>query len=309
MVLRRERNRISALLGMRLGFIGSGRVASVLAQAWAAEGYRVTAVSSRGRRSSRMLAGLITGCQAQRTSQAVVEQADLVFLTVPDDAIAPLAASLRWRPGVAVVHCSGSLASDALQSPAIAGALVGTFHPLQTFANRETVEPCLRGTAIAIDGDARLTPVLEELARAVGGRPFRLPPQSKALYHASATLVCASVAALLQQAAALWGTFGYSLDEALVALQPLLQGTVRAMEGARPAHVVTGPIARGDVGTIRRHMEALEQLAPDVLPLYGELGLRTIPLAREQGSLNEHQARQLHSLLMSAAIRREKTCV
>ncbi len=290
---------------MRIGFVGAGRVATALARSLAARGYAVTAVASRGGRSAQRLAGQIPPCVAVPTAQAVVEQADLVFLAVPDDVVGPLASSLRWRSEVAAVHCSGALELDVLRPATASGARIGSFHPLQTFPDVEGALRHLPDSAIAVEGDERLLVDLEELARAVGGWPIRLPPGSKALYHASATLACASVVTLVGEAATLWSHFGYPPDEALAALLPLLRGTVAALEQASPAQALTGPMARGDVGTVRRHLDALQARVARLLPLYCLLGLHTVRLAEEKGTLGASQAGQLRDILRAGAARKE----
>lgn len=290
---------------MRIGFVGAGIVGQTLARGLAEKGYPVAAVASRSHASAVALAGRLPGCRAVNTAQAVAEEADLVFLTVPDDAIGTVAASVPWRSGMAAVHCSGAMSLDVLSAAAAKAAWVGTFHPLQTFADADEALRSLPGSTFAIEGDGPLVSTLEEMAWALGGRPIRLPPGSKALYHASAVLACNYLVTLVQRATELWGAFGVAQEEALSALLPLLRGTVANLDRVGLPGALTGPIARGDVGTVQRHLEALAGTAPDLADLYRQLGMHTIPIAMAKGSLATGPAQQLQRLFSAEDRTRE----
>src|SRR5439155_12605800 len=167
---------------MRIGVIGAGTVGTALALALADRGHPVVAVASRRVASAAALASRIPGCRALATSQAVADAADLVLLTVPDDAIRAVADGVRWRPGVAAVHCSGAAGLDVLAAAAAAGAAVGSCHPPQSFADAGETLPTLPGSTFALQGDGLLLARLEVLVRDLGGRPLRLPPGGRALY-------------------------------------------------------------------------------------------------------------------------------
>jgi predicted short-subunit dehydrogenase-like oxidoreductase (DUF2520 family) len=286
---------------MRIGVIGAGTVGTALALALADRGYPVVAVASRRVASAAALASRIPGCRASATPQAVVDAADLVLLTVPDDAIRAVADGVRWRPGVAAVHCSGAAGLDVLAAAAAAGAAVGSCHPLQSFADAGEALRALPGSTFALEGDGALLARLELLVRDLGGRPLRLPPGAKALYHASAVLAGNYLVTLAQTAAELWAAFGLSREEALAALLPLLRGTVDNLERVGVPRALTGPIARGDAGTVRRHLAALGDRAPHVVELYRRLGLATIPIAVDKGTLTAEAAGRLRALLSAPA--------
>jgi predicted short-subunit dehydrogenase-like oxidoreductase (DUF2520 family) len=281
----------------RIGFIGAGAVATTLAQGFHACGYTVIGVASRNPHSARTLAMRITSCQAYDDSQALVDAADLIFLTVPDDAIAPAAAAINWRPGIGAVHCSGAADLDVLDPARRMGAQIGGFHPLQMFADTEAALASLPGATFTLVGDASLVEQLETMARALGGRTLRLPEGKRALYHASAAFVGPFVIALLREASRLWGQFGMTEEDSLAALMPLLRGTLAGIEGVGLAEGMGGPISRGDTGTIHKHLAALEEAGPDVATLYRTLSLRTIPLALERGTIDESRAAALSRLL------------
>ena len=135
----------------RLGFVGAGRVGRGLSLAFSRCGYTVAVARRRG----------------SPIAQEVVERADIVFLTVPDDAIAGVAAKLRWRPAVAAVHCSGAADLSVLESAAAAGAAVGGFHPLQMFADPEVAASGLARCSIAIEAGEPLAGTLREMVEAL----------------------------------------------------------------------------------------------------------------------------------------------
>ncbi len=280
-----------------LGFIGAGRVGSGLAMAFARAGWKVVAVASRRRATARALAVRIRGASAC-TAQEVADAADLVFLSVPDDAIAKVAAGVRWRKGSACVHCSGAAELDVLAKAVADGAFAGGFHPLRMFGERG--DSGLKGCAIALAGPAALVGNLARLVRSVGAKPLHLPEGGRALYHVGANFSGAFVVALIEETLALWGSLGVSRKDALAALLPLLRGSVDNVEKSGTARGLGSAVARGDVGTIRRHLVALRRSAPGSLELYCMLSLRTVPVALAKGTLAADAAKEIVALLRRA---------
>jgi predicted short-subunit dehydrogenase-like oxidoreductase (DUF2520 family) len=281
---------------MKLGFIGAGRVGTGLAGAFSRAGLQVVAVASRTAADAEALARSLPGARAV-PARGVAELADLVFLTVPDDAIEPVAAEIDWRPGGACVHCSGAGELDLLRHAAARGAATGGFHPLRMFGRPGEPVRSLDGAAVAVAGAEPLVSELERLARAIGGRPFRLPPGSRALYHASANFVGGFVIALVQEALDLWGRLGIPQEQALAALLPLARSTLDNVATLGPAGGLGSAVARGDVGTVRKHLAALAEGAPASVELYRLLSLRTVPLGLAKGTLSPEAARALEALL------------
>jgi predicted short-subunit dehydrogenase-like oxidoreductase (DUF2520 family) len=285
-----------------LGFIGAGRVGSGLASAFARAGVSVVAIASRATASAQKLARRVRGARAC-APQEVADRTDIVFLTVPDDAIEAVASSLRWRPGSACVHCSGAADLDVLQKAVADGALAGGFHPLRMFGEPGEPPGALAGCAIALAGPDALVQRLARLARALDAKPLRLPEGGRALYHAAANFSGAFVIALIRETIALWGKLGIAEAEALAALLPLLRGTADNVEKLGAAGGLGSAIARGDAGTIRRHLEALAREAPDSLELYRILSLRTIPLALAKGTLKPAAAKEITALLEKSILK------
>ena len=280
----------------RLGIVGAGRVGTGLALCFSRAGYRIVAVASRSAASARRLSRRVRGSRACASPQEVADAADLVFLAVPDDAIQAVASGVRWHAGSACVHCSGAGDLDLLAKAAADGARTGGFHPLRMFGEPgKSFE--LSGCAIAIAGREPLARELARLARAVGGRPLRLPEGARALYHIGANFSGAFVVGLIAETVALWGKLGIREKDALGALLPLLHGSADNVEALGLAGALGSVVARGDVGTVRRHLEALSRDAPEALELYRLLSLRTVPLAIAKGTLAPAVAAEIAALL------------
>ena len=280
-----------------IGFIGAGKVGTALAVTLSGKGYAVVAVYSRTRASSQRLADSVDDCRVCDTGQEVAETADLVFVTTPDDVIEEVVAELYWRKGQSVVHCSGADSTAILEEAREDGASVGGFHPLQTFASVTHAIENIPGSTFAIEAEEPLLATLKDMAAALEGTWVRLNAEDKVLYHAAAVMACNYFVTLVKLATDLWGTFGASPEQATRALVPLLRGTLNNIENVGLPNCLTGPIARGDIGTIRKHLAALKRAAPEVLSAYRELGLHTIPVGLAKGTLDGERAEELRELL------------
>jgi predicted short-subunit dehydrogenase-like oxidoreductase (DUF2520 family) len=289
--------RITTYMQADTAFIGAGRLATGLGLAMARSGHNVVAVASRSPGSASKLAAAIPGCLALGL-QSAADMAELVIISAPDDAIAGIVASLKWRPGQAVVHCSGATEVSVLAPAEQAGARIGGFHPMQAFTDPQAALASLPGCTIAIEAnDATLADGLDALAVSLGCRAMRLPPGCRARYHASGGYASQFVNVLMREATDIWKSFGVSEADAVRALLPLLRGTLAAIEKAGVAGGMPGPVSRGDVGTVKRHVEDLGRLDAELLAFYCELARRSIPLAVERGSLDEAKAQALREML------------
>ena len=285
---------------LKLGFIGTGTIGSALALTLHSRGYPVVAVSSRYHASARKLAQAINGCSAVTDNQEVADTTELVFITTPDDVIAPVASQTKWHQGQYVVHCSGADTTDILEPARKGGAYVGVFHPLQTFAGAREALENIPGSTFTLEAKEPLLGILQDIASTLGGHWIELKAGDKAAYHAAAVIACNYLVTLVKMATDLWQTFGIPREKATRALLPLIRGTVHNIETIGIPRCLTGPIARGDSGTIKKHLEALEKVSPDMLTTYKELGLRTIPIALAKGRINEQQAEELKTILEPA---------
>ncbi|MGD0352266.1 MAG: DUF2520 domain-containing protein [Dehalococcoidia bacterium] len=280
-----------------IGFIGAGTTGTALAVRLAQHGYPVTAVSSRSLTSAEKLASRISGCKVYSGAQEVADVAQLVFITTPDDTISKVAAEVRWHDGQSVVHCSGAHSVDILEPAKLRGASTGCFHPLQTFASVDQAIDNIPGSTFAIEAEEPLASVLNKMAIALEGAWVILKAGDKVLYHAAAVFACNYLVTLVKLATDLWQTFEVPPAQATKALMPLLRGTLSNIENVGLPNCLTGPIARGDLGTISRHLESLSKQAPSLLGIYKELGRQTVPIALAKGKIDSQRAEELNTLL------------
>ena len=268
-----------------LGIVGAGAVGTALGVALARAGWPITAVASRDPARRERFSQLVGGTRAFADATAILDEAELIILAVPDDALAGLAGGLRLYSGQALVHTSGALGAEVLLPAMAAGTQIGSFHPLVAFADTERAVAALHGATVAVEGDDQLVGLLAEMAEAIGATAVRLAPGSKSAYHAAAVLAAGGFDALLDAIAELGRVAGLDEASSLAIYGPLIEqtlGNARAL-GIRAA--LTGPITRGDAGTLRAHLATLQALAPGVLDLYRAAAEREIALAVDRGAL------------------------
>ncbi len=282
---------------LKLGFIGAGTVGTALALRLSRKGYQVAAVSSRSQTSAIKLAQAVGSCPVFDNSQGVADTAELIFITTPDGAIPLVASQIEWHVGQRVVHCSGADSTDVLEPAKKLGAQVGVFHPLQTFASVEQAIENMPGSTFALEAEEPLLSILKDMATILDGHWVELKAGDKVLYHAAAVIACNYLVTLVKLATGLWQTFNIPSDQATQALLPLIRGTIHNIDTVGIPQCLTGPIARGDTGTIRKHLDALQQRAPTILSTYRELGLQTIPIALAKGKIDKHKAEELQAIL------------
>jgi predicted short-subunit dehydrogenase-like oxidoreductase (DUF2520 family) len=278
---------------VKMGFIGAGTTGTALAVRLSQKGCPVVAVSSRTLSSAQKLAKLVPNCHVCHTAQEATDAAELVFITTPDDVIAQVCGEVQWHEGQSVVHCSGAHSVDILEPAKKLGAAVGSFHPLQTFADVDQAIENLSGSTFALEAEEPLLSTLKELTSLLNGNWVELKPGDKVLYHAAAVFACNYLVTLVKLALDLWLDFGVSPREATRALLPLLAGTINNIGSIGLPDCLTGPVARGDSGTIERHLSALGTRSPSLLTTYKELGLQTIPIALAKGKVNEQKAEEM----------------
>ena len=285
---------------LKIGFIGAGTVGNALANRLSACGYSVSAVASRTFASAQKLAQAASGCQAMNSFQDLADAVDMVFITTPDGAIGQVASQVKWRLGQSVVHCSGADSAEVLEPARAMGAQVAAFHPLQTFASVEQAISNIPGSTFAVEAEEPLRSILKEMASRLEGYSIDLKASDKVLYHASAVIACNYLVTLVKLSTDLWQTFNVTRQDAVRALMPLLKGTLNNLEHVGIPNCLTGPIARGDVGTVQKHLAALDMSAPEIATIYRELGLETIPIAIAKGKIDESGASALDAALRAA---------
>jgi predicted short-subunit dehydrogenase-like oxidoreductase (DUF2520 family) len=272
-------------------------VGTALGVALSRAGWPVHAVASRDPARRERFRRLVDGARPFAEPTALIEEVELIVVAVPDDAIAAVAAGVRMYSGQAMVHTSGALGAEVLAPAMAAGTQIGAFHPLVAFADTERAVAALRGATVAIEGDDQLADLLARMAEAIGAVAVRLAPGSKAAYHAAAVLAAGGLVALLDAIAELGRVAG--LDEAgsLAIYGPLVEQTLGNARSLGIRAALTGPITRGDRGTLDAHLVALRRHAPGVLELYRAAAAREIDLALGRGALTPEVAQRLWNSL------------
>ncbi len=272
----------------RLGFIGAGRLARCVAQRFAQAGFPVAAVASRTPASAAALAARIDGCRALASPQDVIDAADLIFLTVPDDHLAASAALLRFDASraadQALVHCSGASSVDLLDPAKRQGAATGGFHPLYLFGGDDADLARINGCSVTIEADGALHAVLARLAAALGCHPLSIPAGGRMLYHAAAHYAASFALCGLAEAVDLWRTLGFDEDAALRALLPMLAGTIETARDKGLSNALAGPVSRGDTGIVERQLALLEARGGDHATLYALMTRRAVALAAKRAA-------------------------
>ena len=259
---------------MKVGIIGGGRVGSCFA-AYLREAGVLAGITASTEQHSLQLAQEFG--VPPMDNAGLWQAADVLLLTVPDRLIGTAAQELQTsvKPAAKIVlHVMGSL------------------HPLQSFAGGKTQ---LAGVYMALDGDSEAQDAARELVQLFGGKAFSVPAAERAAYHAAACICSNYAVAVEAMAAQLMSRWTGSGAAAWEALLPLFKGTAANLQAAQnPASVLTGPIARGDVSTVAKHLAALPEA---ILPNYCSLGLATTSLALANGTIDENTADELRKLL------------
>jgi predicted short-subunit dehydrogenase-like oxidoreductase (DUF2520 family) len=286
---------------MKIAIIGAGVIGRALGTLLQQAKHEITAVSSRTLKSARDGARVLGGAPVVGDPGMAALGADVVLLSVPDRAIPSVAIQVAaggaLRRGAVVAHLSGALPAGVLAGVRAAGGWQGSLHPLQAFADVETAVANLPGSYFFLEGDTEAVAVLTGLVLSVEGRPVPLDSTAKSLYHAAACAASNYLVTLADYATQLMVSAGVPSEAALPALLPLIRGTVRNLESLGLPDALTGPIARGDVGTVRAHLEALRRAPGDLVRVYATLARKTVEIALRKGRIDRSVADQFLALL------------
>ena len=306
-----------------VGIVGAGRVGAVLGSALRAVGHPVVAVSGISAASRDRVDALLPGVPLLEVPQ-VVERAELVLLTVPDDALGPLVAGLAelgvWQPGQIVLHTSGRYGTDVLAPARAAGAIPLAVHPAMTFTGTSLDLVRLVGCCFAVTGPGPVLPIGQALVVELGGEPVVLAEAARPLYHAALAHGANHLVVLIAQAAQALAAAGVEEPGRMLAplLGAALDGALRAESGQAAQAgqgaiaTMTGPVARGDVGTVRDHLAVLADLAAregavDIPVAYRVLARAGTQRALAAGRLHEGAAQDLLDALAEPPNTQEDT--
>jgi predicted short-subunit dehydrogenase-like oxidoreductase (DUF2520 family) len=242
---------------MRIALVGPGRAGTAVALAASRADHRIVSVSGRRPAAVEAVAALFGATPLPL--DAVIGPADLMLIAVRDDAITAVAAELQVTGVTAAVHVSGAVPVAALEPLAADGAQLGSFHPLQTLPTAEAGAAAIPGAWVAVTAAEPLRQRLFALAASLGATPFLLADADKPLYHAAAAAAANFPLVSLMMAEALFTAAGVPF----AAARPLVDAVIANAFDIGPAESLTGPVARGDVDTVRRQVAAVAAAAPE----------------------------------------------
>jgi len=274
--------------------VGTGAVGTALTRALLSVGCRLDHIVSRRRASAESFRREIGGDGTVVSARdSALSESELLILAVPDDALPALADDLAssdadWS-GTVVLHTSGALDSRLLLPVALLGADTGSFHPIQTFGPGAGPD-VFEGITVGIEGMPGALSAAHALADALLCQAVELDPDHKTLYHAAAVVAGNYITTLLGVAQEMWDSAVDSEISFTAALAPLARQSLDNALEFGPDEALTGPVARGDVGTIERQMDALGRVAEHLLPLYGVLAVESVHLAVRSGRLSTDEA-------------------
>lgn len=273
-----------SILDLSVCIAGPGRAAKAFARSWREAGGHIAYILSRDQAGAQRAAALLKEGQP-RTAGSGPFACDLLLLGVSDDSLGTVAAQIAPEVSCRLAfHLSGASPAEEIGILRRCGASVGSLHPLRAFSG-EPFENW-RGAFVAIEGDERACVAGEQIVRAFGATGRRLAAESKALYHAAATLVAGGALALVSRATRAWASIGIPENEAQAALADLAAHATATAAHRSFEDAFTGPLARRDLHTVRAHRAALAS-RPELLRLYDLLARET--LARTPGRGKEDE--------------------
>ena len=282
---------------MRLALVGAGRVGTAVAFLLRESGHEIFGVSSRTEASAQAAATRL-GAQAFVPNPGQVIDADLVLIGVPDGNIRDVAVSLApsVRAGSVVAHLSGSLGRGVLDS--LSEARTCALHPFQACPDVDTAIRRLPGSAWGVTAPDPETEgwASELIERDLSGIPVVVRDEDRALWHAAAVATSNGVAALLGASEAMLAAI--HIEDPGRILTPIATGTLaNASEGGGGAATLTGPVVRGDATTVKRHMDALSERTPELLPVYRAAARLILESAAISGRISASQRNAIEEVV------------
>lgn len=282
---------------MKIGIVGAGKVGIAIASVLRVKGYEVVAIAARRQESldaARRYVG--EGVIYTHDVRDVVRASDVIGVTTQDreipNAAREIAAHFLNLKGRTFFHTSGAHTAAELKPLDDRGASIGSLHPLQTFPDIESGISVLSSTYVFIEGDDAAVVILEKIASSLGSKAVRIESSNKVLYHLSAVFACNLLCALLYEGEQIM----HKIDIDLVPFFPIINATLRNIEAKGPLLSLTGPVVRGDAGTVISHLTAIKDM-PRATGAYKELSRVALEMAKKRKLLSEEQINALERVL------------
>lgn len=282
--------------------IGTGRVGTAMAVLLKKSGFHVTSIYDKSspalRRASRY-----TGAKSCKSLLEVVQKTDAVLITTSDGEILSVSEKLGCCADIKnrfVFHMSGAGGLDLLEPAKQAGASVASIHPIQSFSSVDQAIQNIPGSYFGVTADTKTLKPVNNIIRKIGGIPIVVRAEQKPLYHAAACIASNYLVSLIHITESIYTSIGFREQDARKAFMPLIYGSLKNVEQSDCALALTGPITRGDYTTVEKHIRAIHEKLPQYSSFYSSMGLLTLNLARQKGTLSDSQAKKIKMLLKEA---------
>ena len=274
---------------MRIGIIGAGRVGVTLGKYLADAGVDVAGFYSKTKQSAEEAAAF-TETKVFEKLKDIIQASDTLFITTPDNVIGEIWACIAAYnlTGKILCHFSGSLSSDIFSGIENTGAVGCSIHPMYAFSNRFTSYQQFNTACFVAEGESAAREPMEQLFRDMGHQVFCIRAEDKVKYHAAAAMISNDMIALLQAVLDLLGECGFGESDSMLLLKPIIRNNVSEMLDKGPMEALTGPVERGDTGTVQRHMEALAGTTAG--EIYNTLGRVLVGIAQRKYPERENTA-------------------
>jgi predicted short-subunit dehydrogenase-like oxidoreductase (DUF2520 family) len=287
----------------KVAIIGAGRLGQTIGYLLQRSlDYQVVALTRRKSNSAHNAARFIGGKVKPYTDiLEAAESADIVFITTPDDKIKEVFTRLyqqrAFRKNALVIHCSGNFSSEIFRTKKPFNFKTGSLHPLQTFAGPKEAVRYFKGTICAYESDFPIArKQIVSLIKNLGGIPVHVNKSSKPIYHAAGVIASNYLVTLIYAAREFLTKVGFTSSLAENSILPLVEGTLNNIKRIGFPHALTGPISRGDITTVKNHLEMLKLHLPDYLSFYIILGRHTIKIAQAKKTLSNSKATKFKRL-------------
>jgi predicted short-subunit dehydrogenase-like oxidoreductase (DUF2520 family) len=284
---------------IRFAIIGAGMVGTAIGFLLKEAGHKIAAMADLSAAHLKT-AKSYTGAPSFRHPAQAAALAECLIITTPDDIIESVCAEIvDGTPvrGKKVFHMSGAGSLDLLKTAASAGAAIASIHPLQSFSSIDSAIATIPGSYFGVTAAPGLKKLSCNIVRDLGGIPIYISPEQKPLYHAAACMASNYLVSLMSVVESIYLSIGFSDKDARKAYLPLVYGSLKNIEKQGCPRALTGPIARGDLGTVRKHIDAMARNLPDYSSLYAHMGMVAVKLARKKQTLSAGQAKKIVELL------------
>lgn len=284
---------------LRIGILGPGKVGTALARYLVQQNMDVM-VYGRDLEKTRIIFNG-SDIQVARSLEVIIVASDILMLTTSDDAIAEVAGRIADLDvdlnDKVIFHCSGALSGQVLKPCDDKGAVLGSLHPLKAFAGDERDVTELSKTFLTVESNDLENCKIEELLKRMGNPYQVIRSEDKVLYHGAAVVMSNYLVTLVEEGLTYLRKAGFRDSEAIGMMMPLMKGTLANIEVKGTQDSLTGPIQRGDSGTVSRHLSAIERALGDTASaFYRQMGLKTVDMLRDQ-RLSGTDAAKMEQLL------------